>query len=136
LFFFNALAFPAISSKSLKFQSELFSTPTRFRHNFIFFQRLGGFAGQQKAAIRDFAPVLVLIQPAARTVAGFLNLDAQSRKPHQRGNSTRALVRGNARQLGADVALAEENILNGEPCMLRLITSGMPWLSESPQRLN
>ena len=32
LFFFNALAFPAISSKSLKFQSELFSTPTRFRH--------------------------------------------------------------------------------------------------------
>jgi len=66
------------------------STPTRFRHNLIFFQRLGGFAGQQKAAIRDFGPVLVLIQPAARTVTGFLNLDVQSRKRHQRGNSTRA----------------------------------------------
>ena len=56
LFFFNDLAFLTISSKSLKFQSEMFSTPTRFRHNFIFFQRFGGSAGQQKAAIRDFGP--------------------------------------------------------------------------------
>jgi hypothetical protein len=31
LFLLNDLAFPVISLKSLKFQSALFSTPTRFR---------------------------------------------------------------------------------------------------------
>jgi len=54
------------------------STPTRFRHNFILLQGLGGFAGQQKEAIRDFGLVLVLIQPATRTVTGFLNLDVRT----------------------------------------------------------
>jgi len=32
--------------------------------------------------------------------------------------------------------LRTENILNGEPSMLKPITSGMPGLSESPKRLN
>jgi len=32
--------------------------------------------------------------------------------------------------------LQTENMLNGEPSMVKSITSGMPMLSESPKRLN
>ena len=54
------------------------STPTRFRRNFIFFQRLGGFAGQQKAAIRDFGPSSCANSASGTDGNRVLNLDVQS----------------------------------------------------------
>ena len=61
LFLFNVLALPSISSKSLKFRSELFSTPTRFRHICITGGELqkneaakGGIKGETPGLVHSF----------------------------------------------------------------------------------
>ncbi|PYU63831.1 MAG: hypothetical protein DMG49_27725 [Acidobacteria bacterium] len=97
------------------------------------------------------APVLVLIQPAARTVTEFLNLDVQSRQADRMGNSTRvfdlclliisvaifiSLGTWKCKTAWNHCCAAMEKILNGEPSIVKSITSGMPVLSESPKRLN
>ena len=93
--------------------------------------------GSKRQQYEILVPVLVLIQAAARTVTGFLNLDVQSRQATPEGNSTRVfdlclliisvaifISLGRWKYKGClerVLPMRAENILNGEPSMVKSI---------------